>query len=432
MEQLFRLRENGTTVLTEVRAGLTTFIAMAYIIFLNPVFLSATGMDSAGILAATCLSAAVGTMLSAFFSNKPFAMASGMGMNAYFTYTLCFGYGYSWQQALALTFISGGIFLILALLVGKRAVSFIPENLRHAITAGIGIFIMLIGMLDAGIIQMTAGFPEIGDLRSLPVITALIGLLVIIILTVLKVKGSLIIGMLITVVFSLLTKQITLPNSVLALPTALKDVSFHLDFAGLVGGEGVPAITTLIAIIISMTIVDMFDTLGFLIGTSSKTRGTGGSSDNLEKVMIADAGSTMIGALCGTSTVTVYAESASGIEAGGRTGLTALVTAACFLLAVFFSPIASIFNSSITAPALIVVGSYLAMEIKNVRFDTMDDTLPALFTVVMMPMAYSITVGIATGFISYVICKLAAGKKKEISMATVILCLIFIVYFIVN
>lgn len=308
MEKLFYLDQHGTTVSTEIRAGLTTFVAMAYIIFLNPVYLSAAGMDSAGVLAATCLSAALGTALSAFLSNSPFAMASGMGMNAYFTYTLCFGCGYSWQQALALTFLSGCLFLILALTAGKKAVTFIPENLRHAITAGIGLFIMLIGLLDAGFIRMTAGFPELGDLGSLRGLTTLLGLAV----------------------------------------------------------------------------------------------------------------------------VTVYAESAAGVEAGGRTGLAALTTAFCFLLAVFFSPAASIFNSTVTAPALIVVGICLLMDIRKVRFDSMDEVIPAMLTVVMMPFAYSITVGIAVGFLSYLLCKLAARKYRELNASTVVLCLLFALYFVLK
>lgn len=432
MEKLFKLKEHGTTVGTEVRAGFTTFIAMAYIIFLNPIFLSVTGMSSAGVLAATCISAAAGTLLSALLSNRPFAMASGMGMNAYFAYTLCVGYGYTWQQALAITFISGVIFLILAILFGKRAITFIPENIRHAITAGIGLFIMLIGLLDAGLIQMTAGYPEMGNLGSLPVLTSLIGLIVIMILTVLRVRGSLIIGMLITAIFSLVTGQTSLPQSFAAFPTALRDVCFQLDFAGLFSfGEGNHTVMSLITIILTMSIVDMFDTLGFLIGTVSKTDDyyVGQKSEQLDRVMIADAGSTIIGSILGTSTVTVYAESAAGIEAGGRTGLTAFTTAGCFLLAVFFSPVVSIFNSSITAPALIVVGMYLLMDIKKVSLGNMDDAIPALLTMVMMPMAYSITAGIAAGFISFVLCKIAARKFKELSAPTIVLGLIFVLYF---
>ena len=430
MKKLFKLEENGTTIYAEIRAGLTTFVAMAYIIFLNPVFLSATGMNASGVLAATCLSAALGTALSAFFSNKPFAMASGMGMNAYFTYTLCFGYGYTWQQSLALTFLAGCVFLVVALLVGKKAVTFIPENLRHAITAGIGLFILLIGLLDAGMIQMTAGYPELGDLGSLHVITSLLGLLVVAILTVLNVRGSLIIGMLITAVFSLLTKQTSLPDSLIALPTAIKDVSFQLDFSGLFNGSA--SLATVLAVVLSMSIVDMFDTLGFLIGVTTKTSDYDCKAGKLDRILIADAGATVIGALCGTSTVTVYAESAAGVEAGGRTGLTALTTACCFLLAVFFSPAASIFSSAVTSPALIVVGICLMMEIRKVRFDSMDDVIPAMLTVVMMPFAYSITTGIAAGFLSYLICKLAARKHRDLNIPTVVICLIFILYFCYN
>lgn len=430
MKKLFNFEENGTTLYTEVRAGLTTFMAMAYIIFLNPVFLSATGMDASGVLAATCLSAALGTALSAFLSNKPFAMASGMGMNAYFTYTLCFGYGYTWQQALALTFLAGVVFLVVALLVGKKAVSFIPENLRHAITAGIGLFILLIGLLDAGIIQMTAGFPELGDIGSLSVITSGLGLLVMVILTVLNVRGRLLIGMLITAVFSLLTKQTSLPDSLIALPTAIKAVSFQLDFSGLLNGGA--SFATVLAVVLSMSIVDMFDTLGFLIGVTAKTSDYGCKTGKLDRILVADAGATMIGALCGTSTVTVYAESAAGVEAGGRTGLTALTTACCFLLAVFFSPAASIFTSAVTSPALIVVGICLLMDIRKIRFDSMDDVIPAMLTIVMMPFAYSITTGIAVGFVSYLICKLAVRKHRELNIPTVVICLIFILYFCYN
>ncbi|MBQ0059026.1 MAG: NCS2 family permease [Lachnospiraceae bacterium] len=433
MEKIFRLKQNNTTVATEVRAGLTTFAAMAYIIFLNPVFLSETGMNSAGVLTATCLSAALGTLLSAFLSNRPFAMASGMGMNAYFTYTLCFTYGYTWQQALALTFISGLIFLIIALIAGKKAVGFIPENMRHAITAGIGLFILLIGLLDAGIVEMTAGFPALGNLKSLPVITALIGLAIIMVLTVLKVKGSLIIGMLITAAFAWATGQTGLNGSPFALPTALGDVAFKLDFSGLFSG-GAALIPMLVAVIISMTIVDMFDTLGFLIGTLSRTEDFDKDyrSARLDRILAADAGATLIGALCGTSTVTVYAESASGVEAGGRTGLTAMTTAICFMLAVFFSPVTALFNSAVTAPALIMVGIYLMMDFKKIRFDAMDDTIPALITAVVMPFAYSITTGIGAGFISYVICKIAARKWKDLTPASVILAVIFVIYFVLN
>lgn len=430
MEKFFRLQENGTTFGTEIRAGLTTFVAMAYIIFLNPVFLSQTGMESTGVLVATCLSAAVGTALSALISNRPFALASGMGMNAYFTYTLCFGFGYTWQQALALTFISGMIFFVIALIAGKKAITLIPENLRHAITAGVGLFIMLIGMLDAGIVNMTAGFPELGDVGSLPVLTSLLGLAIMMILTARGFRGSLITGMLATAIFALVTGQTSLPDSFFSMPTALKEVSFQLDFKGLFAG-GTSALPTLIAVIISMSIVDMFDTLGFLVGTSSKTAEYDGNhrGENLDRVLLADAGSTMIGALCGTSTVTCYAVSASGVEAGGRTGLTALTTSCCFLLAVFFSPVTAVFNSSVTAPALIMVGIYLVSDIKKVRFDSMDEIIPAMLAIVVMPFAYSITTGIAIGFISYVICKLAVGKAKDLQVPTVVLALIFIAYF---
>ena len=427
MEKIFKLQQNGTTVATEIRAGLTTFVAMAYIISLNPVFLSATGMSSAGVLAATCLSAAIGTILSAVLSNKPFAMASGMGMNAYFTYTLCFGYGYTWQQALTLTFISGGVFLVVALLAGKKAVTFIPENLRHAITAGVGLFILLIGMLDAGIVQMTAGFPELGDLRSLPVITSLIGLLAVVVLTVLKVKGSLILGMLITAAFSLATGQTALPESFFALPTALKDVCFRLDFAGLFGSGSLAA---LIAVILSMSIVDMFDTLGFLIGTVSKTNeGNGGDTEKLDRVLVADAAGTMLGALCGTSTVTCYAESASGIEAGGRTGLTALTTGVMFLACMFIAPLAALIPAPATSAALIYVGVLMLGGLKNIAFDDISQMLPVSLMLISMPISGSIGHGIGLGLISFSAIKILTGKAKEVSWLTYAISVLFLVKF---
>lgn len=434
MKKLFKLDEAGTSVGVEVRAGLTTFFAMAYIIFLNPVFLSATGMNPEAVLIATCLSAAIGSLICAFMSNKPFALASGMGMNAFFAYTLCAGYGFTWQQGLAITFISGILFLIIAIVLGDKAIKLIPDNLKHAITVGIGLFISLIGLLDAGLIDLSSGFPALGDLTSPTVLIALAGLAVILILTVRNIKGSLIIGMIITIVLSLICGQTQMPGSIFSMPTAIADVAFKFDFNLLNNKALVGGIISIISIIISMTIVDMFDTLGFLIGTASKA----GMLENeegkksLSRVVISDALSTVIGSACGTSTVTVYAESASGIAAGGKTGLTAFVTAICFLLATFFSPIAGVVTSAATAPVLIVVGIYLMMDITKIKVDDFSNALPAFLTIITIPFAYSITTGIAAGFISYVICKLAKGAFKEIQITDYILSIIFILYFVIK
>ncbi|MCI5688944.1 MAG: NCS2 family permease [Emergencia sp.] len=433
MKKLFKLEENHTTVRQEIRAGLTTFFAMAYIIFLNPVFLSSTGMNSGGVMVATCLSAAAGTLLCAFLSNKPFAMAPGMGMNAFFAYTLCGIYGYSWQQALALTFISGILFFLIAISpLRDKIINAVPANLKYAISAGVGLFIALIGLLDTGIVSLESGMPALGDLSSPTVLIALAGLAITAVLVVLNINGSLIIGMIITIVLSLVAGQTTMPDHFAEFPGAVADVAFKLDFSGLISGKaGLSGILSLIALIISLTMVDMFDTLGFLIGTSSRAGMTDekGNMPGSGPILIADAAGSVMGALFGTSTVTCYAESVSGIAAGGKTGLTAVTTALCFLLAVVFSPLTGVMTSAVTAPALIIVGMYLLMEVKKVDFSRLDDAIPAFITIVAMPMTYSITTGIAAGFIFHLICKIAAGRRNELNLPVVALAVVFLLYF---
>lgn len=431
MKKLFRLEENHTTPGREARAGLTTFLAMAYIIFLNPVFLSSTGMDGDGVLIATCLSAAFGSCLSAFLANKPFAMASGMGLNTFFAYTLCGAYGYSWQQALALTLIAGILFfLVAASPLLEPVLESIPYNLKHAITSGIGLFLALIGLLNAGILTMTAGFPELGDLKSTSVLVSIAGLFVTILLVVRKVKGNLIFGMLFTVILSLVTGLTAMPSSVFAFPGAWGKVFCKMSFQGLVKGNGIAGLAAFAALLLSMTMVDLFDTLGFLISADSGTGLLKKENGGYRPVLIADALATASGAIFGTSTVTCYAESATGIAEGGRTGLTALTTAGCFLIAAFFSPLAGVITAAATAPALILVGMYMFLDIKNVDFSEMDQAIPAFLTVIAMPFTYSITTGIAIGFLSHVICKVCAGKRKELHVPVVILAIIFFLYFL--
>lgn len=433
MKNPFQPQTHGTTVTREIRAGLTTFFAMAYIIFVNPVFLSATGMDPDGAMIATCLGAAIGCLLTAVLSNKPFAMASGMGMNAFFAYTLCLGYGYSWQQALALVFLSGLLFLAAVLIFGEKAAKLIPSGMKHAITVGIGILLMLIGLFDAGLIDVSAGVPALADLRSPGVLIALSGLLITIILTVLNVPGSLILGMAATAVISLLCGGSQLPERAVMLPTALSKVFFKLDFGGLLRGNSmVSGVISLVALLITMTIVDMFDTIGYLVGTGSRAGllDEQGNMDGMRRVMLADACSTVLGSLCGTSTVTVYAESTAGIVAGGRTGLTGVVTGVCFLLCLFLSPLAGVMNAAVTAPALIVVGMYLLMDVRNLKLDDLADAIPALLTIVLIPMTYSITAGLGIGFLAYVVCSLCARQRKNLTPGVMILSGIFLLYFI--
>lgn len=432
MKKLFHLEEHHTTIRTEIGAGLTTFFAMAYIIFLNPVFLSSTGMDSDGVLVSVCLAAALGTLLCALFSNKPFALAPGMGMNAFFAYTLCGICGYTWQQALALTFIAGLVFLAVAISpLREKIIHAIPTNLKYAISAGIGLFIAVIGLLDAGIITMTEGYPALGNLGDLGVQLALFGLLVTIILTVCHVKGSLIIGMLLTVFASLILGQTAVPEQIVSFPSAISKVCLKMDFTGLLPEASISALITLAALILSMAMVDMFDTLGFLIGTGARADmlTEDGDFPDAKGVLVADASATVLGALLGSSTVTVYAESATGIAAGGKTGLTSFTTAICFVLAAFFSPLTSVVTASATAPALIIVGMYLVMEVTKVNFEQMDDAIPAFLTIIAMPFAYSITTGIAVGFIAHVICKVTAKKWKELNASVLVLAFVFLLYF---
>ena len=432
MKKLFKLTEHDTTIRRELAAGLTTFCAMAYIIFLNPVFLSATGMHADGVLVATCAAAGISCLLCAALSNKPFALAPGMGMNAFFAYTLCGTYGYSWQQALAITLIAGLLFLLVVLSPLRQTILHaVPKNLKYAISAGIGLFITVIGLLDAGIVTMNTGVPALGDFSAPEVQTALLGLLITILLTVAGIRGSLILGMLLTALLGLLLGHTALPQQIAQVPTAISTVFMQLDFNGLLSNHSPAAWISLISLILSMTLVDFFDTLGFLIGTGARADLLDKTGDlaGMDRVLIADAAATVLGALCGTSTVTAYAESAAGIAAGGKTGLTALTTGLLFLLAAFFAPLTGVMTSAVTAPVLIIVGMYLVMEIKKVDFSHADDAIPAFLTLIIMPTAYSITAGIAAGFISHAVCKLTAKKWQELSAPAIVLAVIFLLYF---
>lgn len=433
MEKLFHLAENGTTVRREINAGITTFFAMAYIIFVNPVFLSAAGMDPAGVMIATCLGAALGSALCALISNMPYAMAPGMGLNTFFAFTLCGPamYAYSWRQALALTFIAGGIFLLITLTpLRDRIIAAVPVNLRHAIAAGIGLFIALIGMLNAGLIVMTDGFPALGDLRSPQAMLTLFGLLVTAVLLVLKVKAPLLLGMAATVAAGVISGQVQPPEELVSLPGALSGVFLQMDFRGLSRG-GLGGAVGLAALLFSMTMVDMFDTLGFLIGAGSQTAEESGAlPPRTGRVLTADALATVLGAVCGTSTVTTYAESAAGVSAGGRTGLTSVVTACGFLLAIFFSPLAELFTAAAAAPALIVVGMYLTADVRKVDFSTADEAIPAFLTILLIPLTYSITTGIGAGFIAWTVCKAVSRSRRDLSPMAAVLAAIFALYFV--
>ncbi|MDL2258507.1 NCS2 family permease [Eubacteriales bacterium OttesenSCG-928-K08] len=446
MEKLFKLKEHNTTVRTEIIAGLTTFFAMAYIIFVNPGMLVATGMDFNAVMVATCLSAALGTLLTAFMSNTPFAQAPGMGLNAFFTYTLCLGMGIPWQTSLALVLISGVIFLIIAISPLRGIIiSSIPASLKKAIGAGIGLFISLIGLFNVGIIQTTpAGLVELGNITQGPALVALIGLIITGVLMAYKVKGAIFIGIIGTTLIGFLFKadpsvpgvMVTqLPESISFLGLKALAPTFGKVFTEGFAGLGAIGIMPIITALITLIICDMFDTVGTLVGTASNA-GMLDKDGNLPKgdrAIIADAIATCAGAVVGTSTVTTFVESSTGISEGGRTGLTSVVVGVLFVLAAFFfAPIAGIVPAAATAPALIIVGVLMLKSTMEIDWNDFETALPCFLTIAIMPFSYSISNGIGFGFIAYTLIKVFRGKFKEVPVLMYILSALFIVMYILS
>lgn len=436
MEKFFKLKEHNTNVKTEVIAGVTTFFAMAYIIFVNPNYLSQAGMDFTAVMVATCLSAAIGTFLTAFLANVPFAQAPGMGLNAFFTYTLCFSMGYTWQQGLAIVLISGILFLIVTVTpLRGMIIASIPAPLKNAISVGIGLFICFIGMLNAGIVQCFG--PENGSYTDMGAITkggallALIGLLITGILIVYKVKAAIFIGIIITTIIGIPMGITTMPETITMSHIGnISMTAFQLDFGGVLSVGVLPLITA----VMSFFIVDCFDTVGTLLGTAGNA-GMLDKDGNLpggDRALIADAIATCVGACLGTSTVTTFVESSTGIQEGGRTGLSSVVTGLLFLLAILLAPIAGIVPSAATAPALIIVGVYMIMGVTKIDWTDFEVALPCFLTIVMMPFAYSISDGIGFGFISYTVIKVCRGKFKEVPFLIYILSAVFIAMYILT
>ena len=436
MEKFFKLKEHNTNVKTEVIAGVTTFFAMAYIIFVNPNYLSQAGMDFTAVMVATCLSAAIGTFLTAFLANVPFAQAPGMGLNAFFTYTLCFSMGYTWQQGLAIVLISGILFLVVTVTpLRGMIIASIPAPLKNAISVGIGLFICFIGMLNAGIVQCFG--PENGSYTDMGAITkggallALIGLLITGILIVYKVKAAIFIGIIITTIIGIPMGITTMPETITMSHIGnISMTAFQLDFGGVLSVGVLPLITA----VMSFFIVDCFDTVGTLLGTAGNA-GMLDKDGNLpggDRALIADALATCVGACLGTSTVTTFVESSTGIQEGGRTGLSSVVTGLLFLLAILLAPVAGIVPSAATAPALIIVGVYMIMGVTKIDWTDFEVALPCFLTIVMMPFAYSISDGIGFGFISYTVIKVCRGKFKEVPFLIYILSAVFIAMYILT
>lgn len=435
LDRYFKLTENKTDVKTEIIAGITTFITMAYILFVNPDMLAITGMDFNAVFMATCLSAAIGTLIMGLYANLPFAQAPGMGLNAFFTFGVVLGLGYTWQQALAAIFISGLVFILLTVTGLRNAiVEAIPMSLKYAISGGIGLFIALIGFKNAGIvIADEATLVAMGSFQDPAVLLSVIGLVITGFLMVKKVKGAILIGIFATMIIGI-PMGVTDTSVAMDFSFNISPTLFKLDFAGLldIGEAGVVgALTSVMTVVISFSIVDMFDTIGTLIGTATKANmlDENGNVPNMQKALLADAVATSVGALLGTSTVTTYVESAAGVAEGGKTGLTAVTTGVLFLLSIFLAPFALMVPAQATAPALIIVGILMMGGVTKINFDDFAEAMPAFFTIAIMPFTYSIANGIAAGLIFYPIAKIATGKVKEVHPTVYVLALLFILRF---
>ncbi len=449
MEKFFKLKEHGTNISTEVVAGFTTFFAMAYIIFVNPSILSQTEMPAGAVFLATIFAAVAGTLVMGLFANVPYAQAPGMGLNAFFTYTVCFGLGFTWQQALAMVFICGIINVIITVTkIRKLIIKAIPEGLQHAIGGGIGIFIAYIGLLNVKLINFDAGVPALSTINSKSLILAVIGLVIVFVLLVLKIKGAIIISILGTTVIGAIIGVVKLDFNA---TTGLADSFSQLGttFGAAFGSEGMGSllddasrIPTVIMTIFAFSLSDTFDTIGTFIGTGRRSgifdeqdekalEGGSGFKSKMDKALFADSVATSVGAIFGTSNTTTYVESAAGIGAGGRTGLTSVVVAVLFLVSILFAPIIGMVPTEATSPALVAVGILMISSFKEIKWDDIEEAIPAFFAAIFMAFAYSISYGIAGGFIFYVIVKLAKGKVKEISPVVWVASILFVLNFII-
>lgn len=422
----FQLKAHGTTVRTEVIAGLTTFMTMAYILVVNPEFLSAAGMNAGGVFTATAVASAVATLVMGLWANLPFALAPGMGLNAFFAFGVVLGMGYSWQMALTAVFLEGIIFLVLTLLnVREAIINSIPANVKKAVSVGIGLFIAFIGLQKAGIIvNDDATLVVLGSVSSGTALLALIGLVITGVLLAFKVRGALLLGIIATTLIGL-PMGITAPPSGSWAPPSPKDVFWQFDFS---------QVFTLDMLIVLFTFlfVDMFDTVGTLIGVSTKAGllDEKGNIPRAKQALFADAIGTTFGAMMGTSTVTTYVESASGVAEGGRTGLSAVVTAGLFIVALFLSPLFLMVPGAATAPALILVGLFMMSPIKEIDFDDYSEAIPAFLTIIIMPLSYSIADGIMFGMLTWILLKLFTGRYKKVPVLTYIIGILFILKFV--
>jgi AGZA family xanthine/uracil permease-like MFS transporter len=425
LNDFFKLREQGTDVRTEIMAGVATFLTMAYIIFVNPSILSAAGMDQGAVFVATCLAAALSCMIMGLYANYPIALAPGMGLNAFFAFGLVKGMGLSWQVALGAVFLSGLLALLLSISpVREWLFNAIPKTLKMAIAAGIGLFLAIIALKNAGIVvDHPATLVTLGDVRQGPVALACFGFILMLALDARRVPGAIIIAILVTTAIGVALGY-TPARGIVSAPPSLAPTFLQLDILGAIQ-------IGLISIIIALLFVDLFDTAGTLVGVAHRAGllTPDGKLPRLRKALIADSSATMIGALIGTSNTTSYIESAAGVKAGGRTGLTAVTVAVLFLLALFFAPLAGTVPAYATAPALLFVACIMTRALAEIDWEDPTEYAPAVVTAISMPLTFSIATGIAFGFITYAGAKLVAGRVREISAAVGALAILFLLRF---
>ena len=446
MEKFFKLKENGTTVGREIIAGLTTFFAMAYIIVVNPTLLSESGMEWGGVFLATIIASIIGTLVMGLVANVPYAQAPGMGLNAFFVYTVCFGLGFTWQQALSMVFICGLINIIITVTkLRKFIIKSIPRSLQNAIGGGIGIFVAYLGLLNVGIINFGSGVPALSTLNQPTFWLFLIGLALTIVLLVCNVKGAILIGIVVTALLGIpmgvtvTSNTVSFTEACAALPTT---------FGAIFTNAGLPSLFTdmaklplVLVTIFSFSVSDTFDTIGTFIGTGRRTgifsdedektmESNSGFKSKMDRALFADATATSIGAIFGTSNTTTYVESAAGIGAGGRTGLTSVIVALCFALSAFLATFVSAIPFAATAPALVVVGVMMMSAFKEIKWDDFNEAVPAFFAGVFMALCYSISYGIAAGFIFYCIVKICKGEAKKVHPILWVVTALFILNFI--
>ena len=427
LEKLFGFDRNVTRVRTEVLAGITTFLTMAYILAVNPNILSATGMDKGALFTTTVVASAFATLLMAFYAKLPFGLAPGMGLNAFFAYTVCLTMGYSWQFALTAVLIEGLIFILLTVTnLREKIVDAIPVTLKNAIGAGIGLFISFIGLQNAGIIvNNDATLISMGNITSGPALLGMIGLVVTSVLLVKGVRGALLFGILITTLIGI-PMGITKFDGIISTPPSIEPIFWQFEWHNIFTKE-------MIVVVFTFLFVDMFDTIGTLVGVTTKAgmMDKNGKIPHLKQAFMVDAIGTTAGAMLGTSTITTFVESASGVGEGGRSGLTAFVTAVCFLLSLFLAPFFLSVPGAATAPVLILVGLMMMSSVLKVDFTDYSEAIPAFICIIFMPLAYSISDGIVLGMISYVLINLFTGKYKKLTIGMYILAAIFVLKFFV-